>query len=54
MRLYGIASRCAGAIQEWFESRDEAESVLELVLAEAREYEDDLYVTAVEFELSPN
>jgi hypothetical protein len=48
VEVYGIATRESGDVDERNESRDEAEQVLALVLEDAPELADDLYVAKVE------
>jgi len=52
--LYGIASACSGDVSDFHASRADAEAVLAGILSDEPEFEGDLWVEAVEFELSPN
>jgi hypothetical protein len=50
LKLYGIASRQSGDIDDWSLSREEAEEKLRQALADEPERADALYVAEVEVE----
>ena len=52
--VYGIASSLSEDINDFYASRDEAESALALILADEPEFDGQLWVEAVEFEVSRN
>jgi hypothetical protein len=52
--LYGLASRLSRDVDEWCETREEAEAILALVLADEPELADVLYVAEVELVTSEN
>jgi hypothetical protein len=54
MILYGIASALADDIEDWYPSRDEAETTLAAILRDEPDFEGELWVEAVEFEANPN
>lgn len=54
VKLYGLASRISGDVDEWWPTREEAEALLEVVLADEPELAGDLFVAAVELEARPN
>ncbi len=52
MKLYGIASRVSGDVDDWTASREEAEATLAEILRDEPDLADVLYVA--ELEASPN
>jgi hypothetical protein len=52
--LYGIASGIAGDIEDWYPTREEAESTLAAILRDEPDFEGELWVEPVEFEQSLN
>lgn len=54
VKLYGIASRQSGDVDEWRATREEAEAVLAQVLADEPELAEVLYVAEVELEANEN
>lgn len=54
MILYGIASAFSDDIQDWYVSRDEAESVLAQILGDEPDFEGELWVEPVRFQISLN
>jgi hypothetical protein len=52
--VYGIASSLSEDINDFYASRDEAESALARILADEPEFDGQLWVEAVEFEVSRN
>jgi hypothetical protein len=53
-RLYGLASRQSGDVDEWRPSREEAEQVLAEVLKDEPDLAGTLYIAEVELETSAN
>jgi hypothetical protein len=54
LTLYGIASAISGDMEDWYMSREEAEATLAAILLDEPEFEGELWVEAVEFELAFN
>lgn len=54
MLLYGIGSSVSSDVEDWSESRSEAERKLRKILDDAPDLGVVLYVVAIEFELSQN
>jgi hypothetical protein len=54
MTVYGIASAISGDMQDFYASRDEAEAVLAAILRDVPEFESELWVEPLMFELSVN
>lgn len=54
MIFYGIGSIFSKDINDFYASREEAESALEQVLADEPEFAGQLWVEALELEISPN
>jgi hypothetical protein len=54
MILYGIASTVAGDIEDWYNSRAEAEVVLDGSLRDEPDLEGELWVEALEIEQGRN
>ncbi len=54
MKLYGIASRQSGDVDEWRETHAEAEAVLAGVLEDEPDLADVLYIAAVELDANEN
>ena len=52
--FYGIASSFSKDINDFYASREEAERALGQVLADEPAFAGQLWVQAVEFEISPN
>ena len=52
--VYGIASSLSGDVEDFYATRDEAEATLAQILAEEPEFEGQLWVQAVGFEVSRN
>jgi hypothetical protein len=52
--VYGIASAKSGDVQDWYTSREEAERVLAGILRDEPDFEGELWVEAVEFDVSRN
>jgi hypothetical protein len=52
--LYGIASNVSGDIEDWYPTRDEAEAVLAQILGDEPDFEGELWVEAIRFQMSPN
>ena len=54
MIVYGIASSLSEDVEDFYASRDEAENALAQILIDEPEFEGQLWVQAVEFEVSRN
>ena len=54
MIFYGIASNLSGDIDDFYASREEAEATLAQILADEADFEGQLWVEEVEFELPLN
>ena len=52
--VYGIASRLSGDVDDFYATRDEAETALAQILADEPEFEGQLWVQGVAFEVSRN
>jgi hypothetical protein len=52
--LYGIASSLSRDIDDFYVSREEAESALREILTDEPDFEGELWIEPIEFELSPN
>ena len=52
--FYGIANSFSKDISDFYASREEAERALAQVLADEPEFAGQLWVEAMEFEISPN
>ena len=52
--VYGIASSLSEDIDDFYASRDEAEAALAQILADEPEFDGQLWVEAVELEVSRN
>ena len=52
--VYGIASRLSGDVEDFYTTRDEAEATLAQILADEPDFEGQLWVQGVAFEVSRN
>ena len=52
--VYGIASSLSGDVEDFYATRDEAEATLTQILADEPDFEGQLWVQPVAFELSRN
>jgi len=52
--LYGIASAVSDDVEDWYLSRANAEQVLAAILRDEPDFESELWVEAIEFELCLN
>ena len=52
--VYGIASSLSGDVEDFYATRDEAEATLTQILADEPEFEGQLWVQPVAFEVSRN
>ena len=52
--VYGIASSLSGDVEDFYATRDEAEATLTQILVDEPEFEGQLWVQPVAFEVSRN
>jgi hypothetical protein len=52
--LYGIADALSKDIEDWYASREEAEATLAGILRDEPDFDGELWVEAVAFDLSAN
>jgi hypothetical protein len=52
--VYGIASSLSGDVEDFYATRDEAEATLAEILADEPDFEGQVWVQAVAFDVSRN